>query len=110
MQTSVPPWWIPEVRKFVSIIDRIGGDLEVSLSGPRAWQRSRRENAAVRGKPRSQHLVALAIDLTGPDVREFQRRARAAGLVTIDEGDHLHVQRYAAAVLPDEVFQRVAVA
>jgi len=94
----------------VSILDRIGPDLNVQLSGPRAWQRSRRENAAVKGKPRSQHLVALAVDLVGPDVREFQRRARAAGLVAIDEGDHLHVQRYPAGVIPENVFAAVTVA
>jgi hypothetical protein len=60
-----------------------------------SWWRSASWNASVGGAPDSQHLLGLAVDI-GPPTAQLAQRMRLAGFVTIDEGDHLHVQAYPA--------------
>lgn len=60
--------------------------------------RSVERNRQVGGSGSSQHLYGLAADVVVPRgwrARAIQR-ARRAGLVVIDEGDHLHVQYFRA--------------
>ena len=63
-----------------------------------SWLRSTKHNAAVGGKPGSLHLLGLAVDLIFDDPDEKAQAAHSfarAGLWTINEGDHLHVQAWA---------------
>ena len=63
-----------------------------------SWLRSTKHNAAVGGKLGSLHLVGLAVDLIFDDPAQKAHAAHyfaRAGLWTINEGDHLHVQAWA---------------
>ena len=104
---GVPTWWRPYVVDFVRRAYPIGEDLNVGIS---SWHRTRTKNFEVGGAETSQHLLAIAWDVVGPDALEYARRARAAGLVVIEEGDHVHVQRYARGILPAELYTAVAIA
>lgn len=64
--------------------------------GASSWWRDFETNIRVGGAPRSQHRLALAVDLTGVRSPGFLARLRAFGLTVIDEGDHVHVQYLAA--------------
>jgi hypothetical protein len=64
-----------------------------------SWGRTPEENAAVGGDPFSQHLVGWGVDVVGPDSSVFAKRARIAGLTTVQESDHLHVQAFPAGIL-----------
>lgn len=57
--------------------------------------RTPERNAAVGGKPNSQHLRGTAGDYVVPQAQkaDFMQRVQAAGLQAIDEGDHVHVQQ-----------------
>jgi hypothetical protein len=54
----------------------------------------------VGGSPTSQHQLGLAVDLVVPVSRRaaVASRLRGAGVVVIDEGDHLHVQHSSRGV------------
>jgi len=56
--------------------------------------RTPEHNAAVGGKPNSQHLRGTAADFAVPATERgaFMEQARAQGFQPIDEGDHVHVQ------------------
>lgn len=84
--------WIAELRGALRAIGRE----RVSWVN---WWRSSSHNARVGGAPTSQHLLGLAVDVVPIEPRARARIAQAlrtAGLVVIDEGDHLHVQLSAA--------------
>lgn len=68
-----------------------GGQGVQMTSGLRTPER----NAAVGGKPNSQHLRGTAGDYVVPQAQkaQFIQQAQAAGLQAIDEGDHIHVQQ-----------------
>lgn len=68
-----------------------GGQGVQMTSGMRTPER----NAAVGGKPNSQHLRGTAGDYVVPQDQkaQFIQQAQAAGLQAIDEGDHIHVQQ-----------------
>ncbi len=102
---GVPSWWRPYVARFVETAYPLGTDLEVTVT---SWQRTRSRNREVGGADASQHLIATAWDVAGGDMRVYAARARAAGLVVIDEGDHVHVQLYTAGVVPSWIFDQVA--
>jgi hypothetical protein len=57
--------------------------------------RTPERNAAVGGKPNSQHLRGTAGDYVVPQAQKaaFMQQVEAAGLQAIDEGDHVHVQQ-----------------
>jgi hypothetical protein len=82
--------------------------------------RTAERNAAVGGKPNSQHLRGTAGDYVVPQAQrsQFMADAQAQGLQAIDEGDHVHVQApRGARVMPvqkaekgSELEQRLALA
>lgn len=73
-----------------------------------SWWRSNARNLDVGGAPRSQHLLAWAVDFAGPrdQSRQLVALAESVGLVAIDEGDHVHVQMFPAGVIPARFFPR----
>jgi hypothetical protein len=73
-----------------------------------SWYRDPARNAEVGGAPRSQHLLALALDLAVPsDAQErLVQTARWLSLFPIVERGHVHVQRYEAGLLPAHLFDR----
>jgi hypothetical protein len=94
---QAPPALTPEIGDFVQLVNaawHYSGRPPVRLT---SWWRTRSQNASVAGHPNSQHLTGLAIDLLPDDAgQRFAQLARMVGLVVVDEGDHFHVQRYAA--------------
>jgi len=102
---DVPVWWRPAVHAFVSRAYPLGQDLDVQIT---SWQRTRSHNREVGGVDASQHLLATAWDVAGPQQGVYATRARAAGLVVVDEGDHVHVQLYRGGLVPGWVFDQVA--
>lgn len=72
-----------------------------------SWYRDQKRNMEVGGAPRSQHLLALALDLAVPETEKARLVATAhmLGLIPIDEGSHVHVQRYEAGILPAFLFR-----
>jgi len=93
---QAPPAWLAAwepVREFVRRVERALPADAIATS----WWRGLAENARVGGHPYSQHLLGTAADwLPHP---EIAARARAAGLVVVDEGDHVHTQLYPAGSL-----------
>lgn len=93
----------PFVTDFLRRVESIPGEADVT-----SWLRTPAVNAAKGGAFLSQHLVGLALDIvprgkftaTGdPAWRALMvERAKAAGLVALDEGDHVHLQRFRAEV------------
>jgi uncharacterized protein YcbK (DUF882 family) len=75
-----------------------------------SWWRSKQRNAQVGGAITSQHLLGLAVDVVpaGGSRSELLRRLRAAGLVALDEGDHVHVQAFRAGTIPATWFRSLA--
>ena len=73
---------------------------------PTSWFRTPARNFVVGGAPQSQHLLAWAVDWTGPrdEAQRFVAVAQSLGVVAIDEGDHVHVQMYPAGVIPSSFF------
>ncbi len=62
----------------------------------------------VGGQEASQHLIATAWDIAGPDQYTYAARARKVGLTVLDEGDHIHVQLFRPGVVPQSVYDQVA--
>lgn len=104
---GVPPFWRPAVINFVQRAYPLGIDLDVAIT---SFQRTVSHNAEVGGHDQSQHLLATAWDIAGPDMHVYAARAAANGLTVIDEGDHIHVQLFRAGTVPAWVFDQVAVA
>lgn len=102
--SSTPQYLRAAIREFVSLAYPLGQDLDLELT---SWWRSRSHNREVGGVESSQHLLGLAWDVAGADQDEFARRARMRGLTVVDEGDHVHVQRYPAGVIPAWVYDQV---
>jgi uncharacterized protein YcbK (DUF882 family) len=99
----------PQLERFLqqlrSVREPTG--MRVSFS---SWWRSKQRNAQVGGAITSQHLLGLAVDLVpaGGSRSELLRRLRAAGLVALDEGDHVHVQAFSAGVVPSTWYRTLA--
>jgi len=64
-----------------------------------SWYRTPSENAAVGGDPFSQHQVGWGIDIVGAGASAVAKEARLRGLVTVNEGDHHHIQLFPAGTL-----------
>lgn len=88
------PWIITFLRRVIPAL----GQARVR---PTSWWRSPSGNAAVGGNRESQHLFALALDVTGPDIElaRFDWAARRTGLVSVRENDHVHVQLFPGGAL-----------
>lgn len=73
-----------------------------------SFYRDEASNRAAGGAPTSQHLLGLAGDWVVPAEYkgQFLQTARFLGLVPVDEGSHIHVQRYAAGLLPASLFPK----
>lgn len=94
-----------EIRTFAAMVDGAwerAGRPAVRLT---SWYRDEAHNRRVGGDPRSQHLLALAIDIA-PDRagHALAEAARGAGLIVLDEGDHFHIQRYARGRTPGYLY------
>jgi hypothetical protein len=109
MAGRVPLWWMPYVADFERRADAAVAGLPLTLT---SWGRTISRNRAVGGAARSQHLLWTAADFAGSRSAKLEamRRARALGLVALDEGDHLHLQRWPAGSVPESVFAHIAVA
>lgn len=64
-----------------------------------SWWRSIARNANVGGDPNSQHLLALAVDIRSNRPTSTVQSLRRAGLVAVDEGDHVHAQLFQRNVI-----------
>jgi hypothetical protein len=94
--------WGPLYRQFFERVR--DGSSGIPISRVTSWWRSRAQNSSVGGAIYSQHLLGLAIDVVTPKPSALVRGLKAAGLVAVDEGDHVHVQAFAAGQLPAEIF------
>lgn len=65
-----------------------------------SWYRDPLRNASVGGQSNSQHLFAAAMDLAGDGARQVGRLFDQIGGVAVDEGDHVHIQRFTKGVGP----------
>jgi len=110
VSVQVPPPWLlawSQVQAFLALVRRVEAD-----ATPSSWWRGLADNARVGGHPFSQHLVATAADFVpGRTGRtwtntELAAAARRAGLIAIDEGDHVHLQLHPAGTL-DHVVEYV---
>lgn len=89
-------WW-PQLVPFLQLVNFAWtGGLE-----PTSWWRDPISNRNVGGSPESQHLFGLAVDAAGTHDarRQLVERARAVGLVAVDEGSHVHVQAFPRGAL-----------
>lgn len=98
MSVQAPPWILHygAHRFFVGTLMHSSRGLDIELT---SYWRSREDNERVGGHPWSQHLVGWAVDVIGPDIEVFADRVDAAGIVTVHELDHLHVQLLPAGAL-----------
>lgn len=103
--------WVPLAPYIGDFLRRINSvRVPGSTFGYTSWWRSAQHNAAVGGNPRSQHLLGLAADTTpnsGANRIALKQAFFNAGLWALDEGDHIHVQRYTAGVIPQSWYQLV---
>lgn len=94
---DAPAWayrYFP-VREFISRASYAGAGVAGNWS---SFYRDPAHNQRVGGDPWSQHLVGLAADHK-PASAAFRMRAREAGLIVVNEGDHDHVQGWRAGTL-----------
>lgn len=107
MSATAPPLellrsgWLPHIRNFVGRLLSSVAHADAAKVTVSSWFRTFATNRAAGGDPESQHLFALAVDITGPrDVlTRIGRLAQLAGLVALLEGSHLHVQMFPAGAL-----------
>jgi len=92
--------WFPGFwRGFSNALRRgvqIGGPLQAT-----SWFRSVADNAGVGGDRFSQHLGGVALDLVADNPRRSAEALRGAGLLVVEEFDHLHVQTFPAGVMQE---------
>jgi len=74
------------------------GGLQADRVGVTSYWRDPAGNRAVGGRPDSQHLLGLGIDLLVDDVNEAASRLSARGLVAVPYRTHLHVQAWPAGL------------
>jgi len=92
--------WFPFILNFywkaAGVFFRFPGKVGVS-----SWFRTPAKNRTEGGSPESQHLFALAMDLTGPPqlLPNIVQVARANHLVAVQERGHVHIQAFPAGAL-----------
>ena len=92
--------WLPYILNFywraVRVLFRFGSQVGVS-----SWFRSPELNRAEGGDDESQHLFALAWDVVAPArlLADVAHAARAAGLIAVQERDHVHLQLFPKGAL-----------
>ncbi len=89
--------WIPWIQQFVARVNsmRLFGVTVTS------WWRGPQHNRQVGGSRESQHLFALAIDVSGSreKLTALEQQAWGVGLVPVMEPGHLHIQAFPAGAL-----------
>ncbi len=92
--------WFPFILNFywraVSVFFRFPGQVRVT-----SWFRNPEQNRMEGGSPESQHLFALAWDIAAPArlLPAVVSAAQVAGLVAVQERDHVHVQAFPKGAL-----------
>jgi hypothetical protein len=109
MSVELPPPHIvqqtlPHIISFLGMLAR-GIVTTPNYQALRAssWWRDVETNRRVGGHPDSQHLLGLALDVTGPPevLQDFLVASRLQGLVALDEGTHAHLQLFPAGTPRD---------
>jgi len=104
MSLVVPPERVLRVTLLhvILFINRVSGALRNTAGAERlrasSWYRDVESNRRAGGHPDSQHLLGLALDVTGPVevLDRFLIELRGVRLIAIDELSHVHVQLLAA--------------
>lgn len=79
-------------RAFLSrVID--GADADAFVT---SWYRTQADNATVGGHPASQHLIGLAVDVSGRDLEGMASRWEGLGLRVVPYRSHVHLQAWPA--------------
>lgn len=111
MSIQIPPPeilddWRPFVVQFLVKLIPIADGMQSITS----FWRSPEKNRQVHGSPKSQHLIGTALDVVPRgDFEAFKERARLAGLVAVNEGDHVHLQLFQAGQRPPGIESGVQV-
>lgn len=97
-----PPFVLGQVQRFAPGAPRAFVQLvnAGALPGARAtsWHRTPAMNRCAGGDRDSQHLVGMAVDVTGGDLGRMRDRMRSLGLRVADYGTHLHIQAWPPSV------------
>lgn len=96
---NVYRWLIPRV---VALDRDFGRGLRLT-----SWFRNRDDNVRAGGAMFSQHRLGFALDLDTRnrlDREVLAQRARQFGLIAVVESDHVHLQIFAAGLLPQRLF------
>jgi len=96
----IPPQEVLQVTlpHVIAFLNRLGAALTSThgFEGVRAssWYRDVETNRRVGGAPDSQHLLGLALDITGEHLllHRLLIELRGVGLFAFDEDTHVHVQ------------------
>jgi hypothetical protein len=102
----IPGWWLPYVQDFVGRATQLYQQFPFQVT---SFGRTASRNAAVGGAAHSQHLLWTAADLVPNgygSMSDLEDAANASGLFgyVLNEGNHVHVQLFAANQLPDWLF------
>jgi len=91
--------WFPFIRDFY--FRAVAGAQGFRGLGVTSWFRTPEKNRIEGGAAQSQHLFALAWDLTVPrdQLGHLTAHMRAQGLTAVQERDHVHVQAFPAGAL-----------
>lgn len=94
-----------QIEQFVQMLNRAWQSAGAPGVRVTSWYRDPQYNARVGGAPNSQHTLGLALDVAHDSAgAALAREARRVGLVVLDEGDHFHIQRYAAGKTPGYLY------
>ena len=98
LQAPPPAVWQPLEGLAPGIYRAFLGRLVAGVAGrgvvATSWYRGTRENRDVGGAPTSQHLLGLAVDLQTRDTAGVAASLNAVGLISVDEGSHVHAQLF----------------
>jgi len=92
-----PSIWSRMQRDFIAQVLPILRDAPEVIT-PTSWHRTAEANREEHGDEFSQHLVGLALDITGASA-DTRRRLARSGIVVVVEFDHVHLQMLPARQL-----------